>query len=133
MLYNVVLVSAVQQSESSIYIYIYPHIPSILSLPPTLPIPPLYVITKHRVDLPVLCSSFPIAIHFTFGRVYMSMLLSHFVPASPSPAVSSSPFSTSLLCSCPTTRFGSTVFFRFHICLLAYSICFSLSDLLHSV
>ena len=32
MLYDVVLVSAVQQSESAIYIY--PHIPSLLSLPP---------------------------------------------------------------------------------------------------
>ena len=36
--------------------------------------------------------------------------------------------------SCPATRFISTFFFfRFHIYALAYSICFSLSDLLHSV
>ena len=43
-------------------IYIYPHISSLLSLPPTLPIPPLQVVTKHRADLPVLCSCFPLAI-----------------------------------------------------------------------
>ena len=78
-----------------LYVYIYPHIPSLLSFPPTLPIPPLQVVTKHQADLPVLCSSFPLAFHFTFGSVYMSVLLSHFVPASPFPAVSSSPFSTS--------------------------------------
>ena len=55
------------------YAYIYPHIPSFLSLPPTLPIPPLQVIAKHRADPPVLCC-FPLAICFTFGSVYVSML-----------------------------------------------------------
>ena len=39
---------------NQLYIYIYPHIPSLLSLPPTLPIPPLQVVTKHQADLPVL-------------------------------------------------------------------------------
>ena len=87
-----------------LYVYIYPHIPSLLSLPPTLPIPPLQVVTKHRADLPVLCSCFPLAIYFIFGSLYMSVLLSHFVLASPSPnPVSSSPFSTStsLFLCCP--------------------------------
>ena len=37
------------------------------------------MVTKHRADLPVLCSCFPLAIYFTFGSVYMSMPLSHFV------------------------------------------------------
>ena len=39
------------------------------------------------------------------------------------------------LYSCPATRFISTIFFlfRFHIYALIYDICFSLSDLLHSV
>ena len=68
-----------------LYVYIYPHILSLLHLPPTLPIPPLQVVTKHRADLPVLCSRFPLAIYFTFGSVDMSMPLSHFVPAYASP------------------------------------------------
>ena len=54
------------------YAYVYPHILSLLSLPPTLPIPPLQVVTKHGADLPVLCSGFPLAIDFTFGSVYMA-------------------------------------------------------------
>ena len=70
---------------NQLYVYIYPHIPSLLHLPPTLPIPPLQVDTNHRADLPVLCSCFPLAIYFTFGSVYMSVLLPHFVPACPSP------------------------------------------------
>ena len=58
---------------NQLYVYIYPHIPSLLRLPPTLPISPLQVVTKHRADLPVLCGCFPLAIYFTFGSVYKSM------------------------------------------------------------
>ena len=90
---------------SYIYIYVPISLPSCVSLPPTLPIPPLKVVTKHRADLPVLCGCFPLASYFTFGSVYMSVPLSHFVPAYPSPfPVSSSPFSSrsaSLFPSCP--------------------------------
>ena len=70
---------------NQLYVYIYPHIPSLLCLPPTLPIPPIQVVTKHQADLLVLCGCFPLAICFTFGNVYMSMLLFHFVQAYPSP------------------------------------------------
>ena len=72
-------------SVNQLCVYIYPHIPSLLHLPPTLSIPPLQVDIKHRADLPVLCCCFPLAIYFTFGSVYMSVLLSHFIPASPYP------------------------------------------------
>ena len=120
---------------NQLYTYIYPHISSLLRLPPTLPIPPLYVVTKHRADLPVLCGCFPLAIYFTFGSVYMSMPLSHFIPAYPSPSPCPQVhFLRLCLYSCPAPRFFRTFFFfRFHIYVLAYSICFSLSDLLHSV
>ena len=51
---------------NQLYRYIYPHIPSLLHLPPTLPIPPLQVDTKNQADLPVLCGCFPLAIFFFF-------------------------------------------------------------------
>ena len=66
----------------------------------------------------------------------MSMPLSHFIPAYPSPSPCPQVHSLCLcLYSCPTPRFFRTIFFffRFHIYVLAYGICFSLSDLLHSV
>ena len=97
---------------NQLYIYIYPHISSILRLPPTLPIPPLQVVTKHRADLPVLCGCFPLAIYFTFGRIYKSMPLSHFVPAYPSHSPCPQVHSLRLrLYSCPAPRFFRTIFF----------------------
>ena len=95
-----------------LYVYIYSHIPSLLSLPLTLPIPSLQVITKHQIDLLVLCSSFPLAINFTFGSVYMSMLLSHFIPAPPLHPVPSSPFSTSMSLFLPCHQVHQYCFFN---------------------
>ena len=53
------------------------------------------------------------------------------LPLSPTPCPQ---FHSLCLClySCPATRFISIIFFRVHIYALAYSICFSLSDLFHS-
>ena len=85
MLYNV-LVSAAQQRESAVSIHMPP--PSGAFLPITTPIPTLQVITEHRVELPVLYSNFLLALYFTYGNVYISVLLSQFVPPSPAPAVS---------------------------------------------
>ena len=97
---------------NQLYIYIYPHIPSLLRLPPTLPIPPLQVVTKHRADLPVLCGCFPLAICFTFGSVYKFMPLSHFIPAYLSPSPCPQVHSLHLcLYSCPAPRFVRTFFF----------------------
>ena len=96
---------------NQLYVYTYPHISSLLRLPPTLPIPPLQVVTKHRTDLPVLCSCFPLAICFTFGSVYMSMILFQFVPAYTSPCLCPQVHSLCLrFYSCPATRFISTIF-----------------------
>ena len=97
---------------NQLYIYTYPHNPSLLCLPPTLPIPPLQVDTKHRADLPVLCGCFPLAIYFTYGSVYMSTLLSHFVLAYPSPSLCPQVHSLRLcLYSCPAPRFFRNFFF----------------------
>ena len=90
--------------------------------------------SKHQADLPVLCSSFPLAIHFTSGSIYIYQCysLTSFQLPLPHRVLKS------ILYICifiPSLPLGSSVpfFFRFHICTLAYSICFSLSDLLHSV
>ena len=97
---------------NQLYIYIYPHISSLLCLPPTLPIPPLQVVTKHQADLPVLCGCFPLAIYSTIGSIYKSMALSHFVPAYPSPCPCPQVHSLRMsLYSCPAPRFFRTFFF----------------------
>ena len=97
---------------NQLYVYIYPRIPSLLCLPPTLPIPPLQVVKKHRADLSMTCSCFQLAIQFTFDGVYLSMLLSHFVPAYPSPSPSPQVHSLRLrLYSYWAPRFFRTFFF----------------------
>ena len=107
MLYQFLLYNKVNR----LYVYIYPHIPSLLPLPPTLPISLLEVVTKHRTDLPVLCGCFPLGIYFTFGSIYISMLLSHFVPAYLSPSLCPQVHSLHLhLYSCPAPRFFRTIF-----------------------
>ena len=83
--------------------HVYACVPSILNLLFTPhPIPPLEVVTEHGVELPMLYSNLPLAIYCTYGSVYVSVLLSWFVPTSPSSAVSTSlfPMSESLFLPC---------------------------------
>ena len=91
----IMVVSALYQLKSAI---------GILMSPPSWtphPIPPLYVLTEHQVELPESYSKFPLAIHFinAYSNTYVSMLLSPFIPPDPSLAVSTSLFfmSVSLL------------------------------------
>ena len=73
-----------------------------------------------------------LAIYFTQECVYMSKVLSQFVPPSPSSTVFTNLFSTSassfLLCKYIHQYHSS----RFHVYALVHNICFSLSDLLCS-
>ena len=46
-----------------------------------------------QAELPVLYSNFTLAIYFTYGDVYISVLLYQFIPPSPAFAVSTSLFS----------------------------------------
>ena len=112
-------------------VYIYP-LPLGPPSHPT-PIPPIQVVTEHRTELPVLHSKFPLAIQFTHGSVFMLNLISQFFPPSPSPAVSTCPFPMSMSLFLPYTQVHLYHFSRFHIYVLIYDICFSLSGLLHSV
>ena len=51
--------------------YMYPYVPSLLSLPSTmLIILPICVITEHWVELPVLYGMFPLATYFPHNSVY---------------------------------------------------------------
>ena len=68
MLYHVVLISAVQQSESAIHAYSHPLPLEPPCIPPH-PCPTLKVITEHLAELRVLPSSFPLAVYFTHGSV----------------------------------------------------------------
>ena len=71
--------------------------------------------------------------YFIFGSVYMSMPIYHF-PTYPSHSPCPQVHSLHLrLFSFRATRILRTFFFLIHIYVLAYGICFSLSDLLHSV
>ena len=131
MLYTVVLVSAVEQSESAICIHISPY-PLPLEPSSHTSIPPLKVITEHQAEHPVLYSSFPLAIYLTHRSAYVSVLLSQFIPPPPSPHVHKSVLYVCI--SFPALQIGHHYHFaRFQTCALIYDIFFSLSDLLHPV
>ena len=118
MLHSIVLASSIQQHESAISIHMFP--------PPYL-LPGL-------IPPSVFYSNFPLSIYFTYGNIYVSMLLSQFIPLSPFFSVSKIYSLCLCLYSCPAKRFISIIFFfRFHIYALMYDIYFSLPELLHSV
>ena len=130
MLYNIVLVSAIQQCESAISIHV--------SLPLEHPlhphhILPLSVVTEHQVELTALYSHFQLAIFFTYASMYVSTLLFQFVPHSPSPTVSTSLFSMSASPLLPCKQVHLYHLSRFHMYASIYGIGFSLSGSLHSV
>ena len=62
----------------------------------SLPIPPLWAVTEHWVELPVSPGKFPLAICYTQGEAYVSVLLSQVIPPSPSCTVFTSLFSMPL-------------------------------------
>ena len=87
--------------------------------PVSLHIPPLYVGTEHWIELLVSHSKFPLAIYFTYGNVYVSMLLSQFVPPSSCLTMSTSLFSNFCISIAVLQIDSSAPFFsRFHIYVL---------------
>ena len=62
--------------------YIYVNISSLSDLNPMPPpLPHIKVITEQQAEHPLLYSRFPLAIHFTHGRVDMSIPISQFIPS----------------------------------------------------
>ena len=133
LLHNTMLVSVAQQSESALCIHMSPY-PLPLEPPSHPPYPTPLGHCKAPSQSPWLCCCSPPVNYFTFGSVCMSLLIS-LCPSFPLPTPCPQVHSLCLhLYSC--LPLGSSVYiynFRFHIYVLAYSICFSLSDLLHSV
>ena len=66
----------------------YTYVSSLLNLPHPCPIPPLSLVAEHQFPLSLLWGNFLLAIYFTYGNMYVSMLLSQFVPPSSSSTVS---------------------------------------------
>ena len=111
------MVSDIHQHESATSIPMSPP-----SLPISLPIPPLWVVTEHSFGFPASYSKLPLAIYFISGNVYVSMLSFQTIPSSPSPSVSKSLFLCLCLLCCLQVGFC-----RYHKCVLIYNICL-LSD-----
>ena len=123
MLYNVVLVSATQESESGMWI----HKPLPSWTPPLHPHPTLYLIAELRTERSKLCRSFPLAIRFTHGNVFMLNLISQCIPPSPSPSCCPQASSLHLhFYSCPAHEFIYAIFLESRWChpkrLHAYSL-----------
>ena len=99
MLYSFVLFNSMNQ------LYVCPLPPAPRSHP--IPMPLLWVITEHWAAFPVLYSRFPFPVLYSHlplavSRmvVRMTTLLSQFIPPSPSPSVSTSPFRMREIFSC---------------------------------
>ena len=105
------------------------HAPSLLNLPRLRsPFHPSRL--SQSPGLSSLCpySSFPLAVYFTHGGVYMSALLSQFAPPSPSPAMSKVCSLCLSIYSCPANRIICiTLLDSIYIYVLTYKICFSLT------
>ena len=99
------------------------------SLPPPTPSHYSRLSQGPRFELPASYSKFPLAIYFTYGNIYVSVLLSQFVSPSPSPTLSTILFfmSASPLLSC--TQVHQYHVYRFHIYALIYDICLFLTSL----
>ena len=119
LLYSVVLVSAIQQCESVIIICIHISAPSWTS-------PHLTLLGYHKAGLSALHPTANSHWLSVLHMVYVLILLSQFAPPSPSTAMSTHLFSTSvsLLLHYKVHQYH---FSRFHIYALIYNISFSLS------
>ena len=105
-----------------------------LPLEPLSHLPPIITIAEHLIRaLCIIQQNFHWLSNFAYGNVYVSVLLSQFIPLSPSPTVSTSLFSMSTSPLLPCRGVHHYHLSRFHTYVLIYNVCFSLSDWLHSV
>ena len=95
--HNAVLVSVIQRESATC---IHMSSPSKSCFPSATPSHPFRVVTEYWAEFPVLYSSFSLASYFTYGNIYVSVLLSRFVLPSPYPTVSTILFSMSVSLPC---------------------------------
>ena len=100
--------------------------------PPLLPYPS-GLPQSTSCGCPASCIKLTLVIYFTYGNVHVSVLFSQIIPPSPSPSEPKSLFFASVSPLLLCMRISGSVFSKFHVYVLIYSICLSLSDLLHSV
>ena len=96
-------------------------------------LPLLWVLTGHWVGFPVSYSNLSLAICFPYSKVYVSVLLSQFLPVSPSLAVCTSLSSVLIPLFVPCRLVPHYHFSRFHMYASIHKLCSSLPDVLHSV
>jgi len=130
LLYNTVKVFAILQHESAIGICISP--PSLVPLPPLFPSHPLGCHRALALGSLHHTSSFhwPSILQVVMYRFHY--LFSQIIPPSP-PTVSKSLLFMFVSPLLPCRQDYRYYLSRFHIYVLIYDICLSLSDLLHSV
>ena len=94
----------------------------------------IQVTTVHWLEFPVLyiMFSFVIYLMYSINRVYVSVPISQFL-SPPSPLLVSIHLFSASVSLFLLWKWHLYHFSRFHIYVLIYSTCFSLSDLLHSV
>ena len=108
---------------NQLYVYIYPHISSLLCLPPTLPIPPLRS-SQSAEPISLCCAAASHQPTILHSVVYICRCYSHFAPASPSYPMSSSPFSMSTSLFLPCNQVHEYHFFFFQILFICCLIQF---------
>ena len=101
--------------------------PSLVNLPPSSQHPTALDCHRALGSDPCVTQQIPLALCFTYSSVDVSMLLSQFVPPSPSHTASTSLFSMSSSPLLPC-RFFSTIFLD-----PIHTISLSVSELLHSI
>ena len=114
---------------NQLYVYTYPHIPSLLRLPSTLPIPPLSVVTKHRADLPVLCSCFPLAILHLVVYIFQCYSFTWSQHTLPPPCVLKSILYVWVFIPVLAPRFIRTILFCLFVLFCLSSLCSSKQSL----